>query len=72
MRKNFLATRPLCEVCTKVKMDRRNQSTDVHHKKGRGKYYLDEDTWLATCRQCHDEIHKNPIWARKMGYLEDR
>jgi len=65
-RLNFLATLPLCEVCGKEK------SKDVHHRKGRGKYYLDEDTWLATCRSCHDRIHKNPIWARENGFLLDR
>jgi hypothetical protein len=66
MRRNFLHGLPLCEVCAKAK------STDVHHKKGRGKYYLDEDTWLATCRRCHDQIHANPAWAREKGYLLDR
>jgi hypothetical protein len=69
MRLNFLATYPLCEVCPTVKMDQRKTSTDVHHKKGRGKYYLDEDSWLAVCRQCHDEIHGNPIWARENNYI---
>lgn len=71
-RLSFLATLPLCEVCTKVKMDQRNKSTDIHHKKGRGKFYLDQDSWLAVCRPCHDRIHSNPIWARENNYIIDR
>jgi len=65
-RSSFLATLPLCEVCAKSK------STDIHHRKGRGKYYLDEGTWLATCRGCHDRIHRNPTWAREKGFILDR
>ncbi len=66
LRKKFLQELPSCEVCTKAK------STDVHHKKGRGKFYLDVESWLSVCRRCHDRIHASPIWARKNGYLEDR
>tara|TARA_B100001093_G_scaffold504253_1_gene559790 strand:- start:25 stop:312 length:288 start_codon:yes stop_codon:yes gene_type:complete len=66
LRQSFLADLPLCEVCEKEK------STDVHHKKGRGKYYLDVDTWLSVCRKCHDRIHVNPSWARENGFIEDR
>lgn len=61
----FLAELPICEVCSKSK------STDVHHKKGRGKFYLDVDSWLSTCRTCHDRIHASPIWSREKGYLLD-
>jgi len=35
-------------------------STDVHHLysgKDRNKYYLDETTWKAVCRNCHNYIH---------------
>lgn len=54
----------MCEVCGK------RSSQDVHHKAGRGKNYLLEDTWLAVCRACHEEIHRHPAWARKEGWLE--
>jgi hypothetical protein len=47
-------------------------TTDVHHKKGRGKYLLDESTWLPVCREHHDKIHANPAWAFEQGYLERR
>lgn len=60
----FLTEFPLCEACMTAK------STDVHHIAGRGINYLNEDTWLATCRKCHDKIHREPIWAREKGYLK--
>ena len=63
LRENFLQELPICEVCGKAK------STDVHHRKGRGKFYLDVESWLSTCRSCHDRIHTSPIWARENGYL---
>jgi hypothetical protein len=47
------------------------RSEDVHHKAGRtGTNYLDEETWLATCRRCHDWIHEHPNKAREKGLLE--
>ena len=46
------------------------KATDVHHTAKRGKFYLDEMTWLATCRASHERIHRNPSWARARGYLK--
>ena len=63
LRKEFLERLPICEVCMKAK------STDIHHKAGRGKYYLDTESWLSTCRSCHDKIHREPKWAREKGFL---
>lgn len=63
LRKEFLTNLPMCEVCMKA------NATDVHHKAGRGKHYLDVESWLSTCRTCHDKIHKEPAWAREKGFL---
>lgn len=69
LRKAFLETHPRClilgptGICGAI-------STDVHHRKGRGKYMLDESTWIACCNSCHlQKIHHYPAWAKKMGYL---
>lgn len=60
----FLTARPACEVC------KAKPSRDVHHAAGRiGGNYLDEGTWLAVCRGCHDEIHRNPSAAREAGLI---
>jgi len=47
-------------------------SEDVHHKAGRGRFYLRVETWLAVCRECHDWIHHNGTEARAKGLLVAR
>ena len=43
-------------------------TTDVHHKKGRGKYFLDTSTWVALSREGHRKVEENPQWAYENGY----
>lgn len=64
---SFLKRNPVCQVkyCGKP-------SVCTHHKKGRGEYYLDERTFLATCFLCHRKIEENPDWAKEEGYSESR
>jgi len=68
-RKKFLSEHPLCEAnlgcCSGL-------ASDVHHKKGRGVYLLDESTYLALCRACHIFIETNPDIAKSMGWSESR
>ena len=59
-------------------------SSLVHHLRGREGYadqkkYFggikllhDKEYWLACCFNCHVEIHNNPEFAYKEGYLETR
>lgn len=79
-RKAFLRAHPYCQgkrqmgVCSEnhvgpVVHDCFNRPRDVHHVRGRGKYLLDESTWLAVCRGCHDWIHSHPLTARTLGLL---
>lgn len=44
-------------------------ATDVHHKKGRGKYMLDVSTWMAVSREGHVYIHDNPEESYKRGWM---
>lgn len=44
-------------------------ATEVHHREGRGKNYLNEATWLAVSAQAHRKIHQNPKWARANSFL---
>ena len=53
----------VCERCNK------KRRLDVHHKAGRGRFYLAVDTWMAVCRECHDYIHKWPKESREKGWL---
>jgi len=65
--KQFKLDHPICQVsyCT-------NESSDVHHKKGRGRYLNEVKFFLSVCRKCHNKIEENPIWAKEMGYSLSR
>lgn len=66
-RKAYLQRNWSCMICIRA------TSMDVHHKKGRaGKNLLDEDTWMALCRKCHDWIHANPKEATEKGWMQNR
>lgn len=69
LRKKFLENNSGCQAkiheCTL-------QATDVHHKKGRGLYYLDTKTWLAVCRSCHNWIELHPKEAKELGFSTNR
>ncbi len=67
-RNKFLVENPLCEFQTDG-WKCRSWAEDVHHKQKRGKFYLDESTWMSVCRFHHDIIHHFPEFARKLGYL---
>jgi transposase len=69
LRVAFLTKYPYCQArlddCTAI-------STDVHHKKGRGQHYLEQETWLSVCRTCHDWIEKHPVEAKELGFSINR
>lgn len=62
----FLKENPRCQVYPWL------NATDIHHKRGRGEYYLDESTWIAVSMEAHNEIESDPDWAYEMGYSELR
>ena len=64
VRDAYMREHRTCEVdgCDK-------NSTDLHHKKGRGKYLSDERYFMAVCRTCHIKIGKNPKWSYANGYM---
>lgn len=47
-------------------------ATDIHHKAGRGVYYLDSTTYMAVCRQCHQWIETHPVQAKQKGFSVER
>lgn len=62
----YLSVNQSCEVCHV------EDATQIHHKRGRGIHLNDINFFLATCNHCHNYIHRNPMWARRMGYMIDR
>ena len=67
----FIQEHPMCEahisgICTEY-------ATEVHHKhsgKDREQSFIDEKTWMAICRNCHNWIHNNSRDARELGFLK--
>lgn len=69
LRKIFLNNHSICHAkIFKCSL----HATEVHHKKGRGKYHLDTNTWLPVCRNCHTWIENNPSDAVELGFSESR
>lgn len=68
-RKEWMKKNKYCvakfEGCTKM-------SSDLHHAKGRGEYLLDQTTWRALCRNCHQRAEENPELAKSLGLSESR
>lgn len=60
---------PENKVCPITKQ----QTTDIHHKKGRiGSLYLDKKYWIALSREGHKFVEENPKWAKENGYSLNR
>ncbi len=69
LRGQFMKAHPKCEAnlqgC-KIK------STECHHVRGRGQYYLDDTTYLALCGPCHKWINEHNEAASEMGFCKSR
>jgi hypothetical protein len=69
IRKVYLTQHPVCHAkIYKCSL----HATDVHHKKGRGKYHLDTTTWLPVCRNCHTWITDNHNDSIELGFSISR
>jgi hypothetical protein len=68
VRKVFLQSLMFCQVNSCKKLP-----TEVHHKKGRiGKLLTDTRYFLGVCRECHNKIELEPLWAKENGYSLNR
>lgn len=48
------------------------RSECCHHKRGRGRYFLDESTFAALSNAAHARVHAEPAWAEANGWLDPR
>ena len=65
--REYKKSNPVCHVCLT------NETTDVHHKKGKiGSLLCNTEFFLPACRECHNKIEENPKWAKQMGYSLNR
>jgi hypothetical protein len=69
IRDHYMRNHPVCEArlhgCT-------YHSTDLHHRHGRGQFLLNEATYTALCRSCHQWAEMNPVQAKQLGISGDR
>lgn len=72
LNKEYLRAHPMCEAHLIDLAGCTTYATEIHHKKGRGEYYLDSTTFLAVCRCCHSWIEKNPIQAKELNLSLER
>ena len=69
LRFEFLTLHPRCQVLGPAGFCNA-QATELHHRYGRGRFYLETSTFLATCQTCHAALHQTRrAWSRKMGYI---
>lgn len=47
-------------------------ATEIHHRKGRGRYLLDTSTWLAVSQAGHRYIHDHPKESYERGWMLPR
>lgn len=67
LRAAFFVEHPTCqagypEIC-------KWRSSQVHHKCGRGRLLNEVEHWMAICLPCHNEIHRHPKEARRLGFI---
>lgn len=68
LRAKFLRVHRFCECCP-LRGRKPARSREVHHKRFRGRHYLEIETFLAICRPCHRHLHDNVKWAFEVGVL---
>lgn len=72
MRDKFMQEHPICQGLGKIK-GCNIQSTDLHHAQGRvGKNFIDETTFVALCRNCHEFVEGNPEIAKELKLSKNR
>lgn len=64
LRSAYLLKFPACQFPKCIK-----SATEVHHKSGRGKNYLRQETWAGLCKEHHDWCHNNIAKARELGLM---
>lgn len=58
--------------CTRAYLIKVPRSVEIHHTKGRGRYYLDASTWMAVRANHSSFIHGKPKEAYAKGYMKPR
>lgn len=70
LHRQFLEEDTACAICEADGAPTR--ATEVHHRRGRGAFFLAVETWLPICRSHHEQVTLNPTWAIENGWSEKR
>lgn len=71
-RRAFLNRNRICQVVLPEGHRCGRRASQIHHRKGRSKFYLVVSTWMAVCPRCHEFIETKRAWAKTQGYLVNR
>lgn len=66
----FRKANPQCKIMAPGGCTGKTQG--VHHRKGRGRYLLDESTWIPACNYCNGYVEAHPAWAVENGFKESK
>lgn len=71
LKKGFLSEYPICNVTVLGICN--NPAVDIHHSSLSSLNYLNMETWIGCCRNCHTyiETQMSAIARRKAGLLKD-
>lgn len=67
--KEYIKQNPKCTINSPVCT---GNAQHPHHKRGRGKYLLDQSTWEPACNKCNSYVEANHSWAVDNGHKESR
>lgn len=67
---DYMKQHPYCERC--LKNGKFVRSTENHHKKGRGIYYLVVEYFCALCSPCHVLMKTQAKQMMREGWIIDR
>lgn len=70
----FIKDNPICKAQINNRYSKcSNESTDIHHKRGRIGIYLTAVAYfLPVCRSCHSYIETHPDESKELGFSENR
>lgn len=74
MRKDFLSKAENATCFAKLPgcLNSLPENLTIHHKKGRGRYYLDSTTWIPLCMTCHQWVEEHPAQAKELNLSQSR
>ena len=73
-RKSFLKEKEnsYCKAAMPGCTGKDKSTLTIHHMKGRGRFTLDQETWVTLCFNCHRWVEEHPSQAKLLGLSLNR